>query len=216
MDRPGTRRSARGRAADDSPRCREAALARLSGRGRPGGCRGLSPRRGGRVAAAVARRRRGRRRGARPAHGRLRVDRGDRGDFDPRAGQARAGPARATAAQGPGAQRRDLGIRRRRPSDRRRRGRDARRRLPRRGQVALRLCSQGRNRDQAQHRTVRGCLQRLALVPGRVRPRPGRLADVPHRSDPRPGASRDPRPATDRAGRRSGRLRQGAAADQRR
>ena len=61
----------------------------------------------------------------RPAHRRLRVDRRDRGDLGPRAGQARAGPAGASAAPGQRTQRRHLGVRRRRAADRRRRAGDA-------------------------------------------------------------------------------------------
>ena len=66
--------------------------------------------------------------------------------------------------------------------------------------------------EPAQHRAARRRLQRLPLVPGRLRPRPRRLAHLPHRPDPGTGPRGRPRPPADRARRRPRRVRPAAAA----
>ena len=215
VDRSGTRRSPRGRPAYDPPRRREAALARLPGRGRARGRRRLSPGRRGRAPALAARRRRGHCRRGRTANGSVGVDRRDRRDIGPRTGQARAGTSHAPATQGQRAQRRHVGLRRRRSADRRRRARDHRGSLPRRDQTALRLRGEGRSGNQAEYRALRRGLQRPPLVLGRVRQRPRRLAHVPDRPDPRASTTRRTRPEADRARRRPGRLCQAAVAEKR-
>ena len=177
--------------AHDPPRRRQAALARLSGRGRPGGRRGLPPRCRRRAAAAAARRRRGRRRGARPAHRRLRGRspgsrrrRSARSPSSSRSCPAACGAGSsalsdATSAFGVDGPRIDA---------------DVVATLAGACRDGVRLHFAYVAKDDrprpAQHRAVRRRLQRLALVPGRVRPRPRRLADVPHRPDPRTGPSR--------------------------
>ena len=196
----GARRSARGGPADDPPRHRQAALARLSDRVRPRGGRGLPPRLRRPAAAAPARGRRGRRRRRRLAHRGGGVDRRHRGDLGTRAGQARAGAPEPPAPPGARARRCHLGA--------------STFEGPRidadllsgvagacRDQhtPALRLCGQGRARQPARHRSDRARAQRPALVPGRLRPRPRGLAHVSPGSDSRPRPSGRARTAARRA-----------------
>ena len=147
----------------------------------------------------------------------LGLDRRDRGDLDPRAGQARAGAARRGCAAGSA----HSGTRPR-PS-----GSTARGSMPTCWPALAGACRDGDRlhfayvasddrATPAQHRAQRGRLQRLPLVPGRLRPRPRGLAHLPDRPDPGAGPSRRPRPPPHGARRRPGGVRQAPAALRRR
>ena len=187
MDRRRAGRTARGRSAHDPPRRRQAALARLPGRVRPGRRRRLPARRRRRAAAAAARRRRGGRGRRRSADRRVGLDRRDRGDLGPRAGQARAGAARpacgAACARSATRPQRSVST--------------ARGSTPTCSPTFAGACRDAlrdpfayiaREDRSAQRQTepARGRPQRPPLVPGRVRPRSRRLANVPDRPDRRP------------------------------
>ena len=214
MDRRRSRRAPAGGTAHDPPRRRQAAIARVSGRGCPRRRRRLPAGQRRRVAAAVARRRRGGRRGGRPADGSRRHDHRDRGDLDPGSGQARADPPPATASTRQCTEPGNVGVRDRGPSDRLGRARDSGGSLPRQSVAAVLIRRRRSATVSPAGRSGCGGLQRIPLVPGGVRPRPRRLADVPDRPDQRPSA--DPagrtRAPPDGSRRRSRRLRLPAVA----